>query len=159
MAEDKLLIVVCTANMCRSPMAEGILRARLGEQSGWRVLSAGVMAVPGSPATQEARQAAAEIGINLDGHRSRPLTEDLVQQADLLVTMTKMHAAMVMARFPEADGKTRLLSTFGCDDSFRDIPDPVGQPLTVYRHCRDDIESAVADLVLTLRGKGEPEEP
>ena len=147
----KTILCVCTGNICRSPMAEELLRHRLGLHAPWVVKSAGVAAPSGMPASDEAVQALAEWKLDLTGHRSKPLSPRLVDEAALIVVMTATHAQAVVSRFPEARGKVRLLTSFGASRQPEGIPDPIGLSLDVYRHTRDRIDSAVADVVLYMR--------
>ncbi len=145
------ILCVCTGNICRSPMAEALLRHRLGAGSRWQVKSAGVAAPTGQPASAEAVQAMAEWKIDLKGHRSQGLSRRLVDEARLIVVMTAAHGQAVVTQFPEARGKVRLLTSFGTARQPEGIPDPIGMSLEVYRRTRDRIDSAVADLVLYMR--------
>ena len=147
----KQILMVCTGNICRSPMAEALLRHRLGGDSPWRVKSAGVAAPPDQPASEEAVQALAEWKLDLRAHRSHGLTRRLVDESGLIVVMTAAHGQAVVAQFPEARGKVRLLTSFGSARVPEGIPDPIGLSLDVYRRTRDRMDSAVADLVLYLR--------
>jgi len=153
MIQPGKVVLVCTGNVCRSPMAEYILRSRLGDGSGWQVVSAGVLAGQGAPASPESVRALEEIGLDLRPHQSQPLTEELVDAATLLVVMTRHHAEDVLRQFPAADGRVVLLTSFGSDPQVRDIPDPIGQSLEVYRWTRDQIESATSDLVLHIKDR------
>ncbi|MEX0935819.1 MAG: low molecular weight protein arginine phosphatase [Gemmatimonadota bacterium] len=93
------LLFVCTGNTCRSPMAHG-LAEREAEERGWiqlAVKSAGVATWPGAPASEGARRATARHGIDLGDHRSRPLTPELVEWADLILTMSPSHLVRVEA--------------------------------------------------------------
>ena len=108
----RLVLCVCTGNVCRSPMAEYILRRDLGSGSGWFVQSAGVYAGEGSHASPEAVTALREKQIDLSPHRSRPLSQDLVQRASLILVMTRHHYVDVLRMFPEADGRVFLMTAF-----------------------------------------------
>jgi protein-tyrosine-phosphatase len=145
------LLFVCTGNACRSPMAEYLLRDRLGPDSAWTVESAGTAAADGLPATPEAVRVLAEAQIDLSPHRSRRLTADLVEQADIVVVMTRMHQAEVLMRFPGARDKTFLFASFGTEPEIRDIPDPIGQSTFVYRMTRNVLDSGMADLILHMK--------
>ncbi|MBN1269985.1 MAG: ribose 5-phosphate isomerase B, partial [Kiritimatiellae bacterium] len=153
-AKRTSILVVCTGNVCRSPMAEYILRRRLRGLRGWQVGSAGLGAVAGSPASAEAVRAMSEWGVSLDAHRSRPVTQELVDASDIIVVMTKAHRTELVRRFSSAAGKVALLTSFGTGAE-RDIPDPIGLPVEAYRSARDAIESAVSDFVLHLVEKGD----
>lgn len=142
-----LVIFVCTGNVCRSPMAAYLLRARLGRRSPWRVASAGVNAVRGLPPSVEAVQALEEQGIDLAGHRSRPLDAASVDAAALLVVMTGAHRRQIESLYPAAREKTFLLKDFDDSASDVDVHDPIGMSLATYRHVRDEIEAALPGLV------------
>lgn len=142
-------MLVCTGNVCRSPMAAAIFSARKPTDSDWEILSAGLAAAEGVPATAQAVEALKEWNIDLSGHRSRPVTAELVRQADLILVMTRDQQEELVQRFPEAAPRVRLLGSFGVKP-VGDIPDPIGQPLSGYRQTRDLINSAVSDVMLEL---------
>jgi len=147
----KKLIFVCTGNTCRSPMAEGLLKHLLGPNCGWEISSAGVCAATGWPPSVCAVEALREKGIDISNQRSQTLTPDLIEEADLLVTMTSGHRDTVLAVAPESDGKVFLLKSFGIAQSPTDIYDPVGEALEVYRRVRDEIDAALPDLILYMK--------
>src|SRR5207248_3873054 len=97
---------------------------------GFWVLSAGVAAYGGAPATAESAEAAAELGAALEAHRSRPVSPQLLAAADDVIAMTRAHAEALAARFPGVGPPPRLL---GGDEG--DLDDPIGAGLDVYRDC------------------------
>jgi protein-tyrosine phosphatase len=150
-----VILFVCTGNTCRSPMAASLCRKLLAErlhcspaqlpEHGYVVLSAGMAAMPGDSASPEAVDVVRDLGADLSDHASRPLTDDLVLQADHLLTMTRGHQAAVSARYSRYGPQPRLLDPEG-----RDISDPVGAEREVYRECAQeilrDLERFVAEL-------------
>ena len=149
----KKVLVVCTGNTCRSPMAEGWLNQKLAGK-GWVAESAGVGAWDGSPATPEAVEAMREIGVDLSGHRSRALSKKQVEEAAVILAMTEGHRREIERRFPEAAEKTFLVHGFGLGEA-KDVADPVGYPVDVYRHTRGELIQALGEFLLHLAESGE----
>lgn len=145
----KLILFVCTGNICRSPMAEALLRARLtaAGRSDWRVGSAGLAALPGLPASREAVEAVRERGGDLSAHRSRWLNRALVDEAALIVVMTTEHRDHMRVTFPEAGEKVCLIRSFDPAAREADLDDPIGGPVSVYRVARGAIEAALPGLL------------
>jgi len=144
------LLFVCAGNACRSPLAEVICKRLLArrldcaydqvDDLGYRVMSAGTSAAPGGAAAENARTVASEIGCDLTDHTTRPLTLQLVAEADLIYTMAADHLPDVIEMGGE--GKTTRMGD-------ADIPDPIGGDLEDYRECADEIE----DDLMALLGK------
>jgi tRNA threonylcarbamoyl adenosine modification protein (Sua5/YciO/YrdC/YwlC family) len=146
-----VILFVCTGNICRSPMAEYLLRQWLGNDTDWVVESAGLAAVDGLPITVEAAQVLAEKGIRAMQHTSRALTRERVDAARIIVVMTNAHRDLVQDRYPGTEDKIALMRSFGYSDREEDIADPIGEPLEVYRKVRDDMDALMPDLILDLQ--------
>jgi protein-tyrosine phosphatase len=147
-----LVLFVCTGNTCRSPMAAVLARHWLGKKSEWEVASAGVSAIPGQRASEGAIDVMAEKNMDLADHRSQPLVQARIDAADLVVVMTEAHKRAVIHRFPGAAGRVVMLNDFNARHQGEDVPDPFGMKADVYRTIRDEIEAAMPELVMRLRG-------
>src|SRR5215831_9510919 len=145
----KTVLFVCTGNVCRSPMAEGIFRHAVHGRGDYRVFSAGLGAMEGQPPSHYGVQAVRELGIDISGQRSRMLTPELVQQADYIFGMTHSHIDTVMMLYPFAAEKTFLLREFDetLDQFEKDISDPIGGSYEIYLTCRDQIEQGLPSLL------------
>jgi protein-tyrosine phosphatase len=133
--DGKKLLFVCTANVCRSPMAEAIFQV-LAAESGlaYEAHSAGVAALVSEPIAPRAREALEEIGVFADDHRARQVDEAMLEDADLVLTMTAQHAATLRRLSESTSSKVdTLLGYTGRDTEGVDIPDPYGQSLTAHR--------------------------
>ncbi len=145
----KTILFLCTGNVCRSPMAEGLFRHAVKGRGDFRVLSAGLGALDGQPPTHHSVQAMKEIGIDIASQRSRALTAELVRSADYIFGMTHSHVDTVALLYPQMAEKTFLLREF--DETLepyeKDISDPIGSPYQVYAECRDQIEQGIVTLL------------
>src|SRR6266705_6569218 len=154
----KTILFVCTGNVCRSPMAEGIFRQVVRERGDYRVISTGLGAMEGQPPSIYAVQAVRELGIDISGQRSRLLTPEMVQQADYIFGMTHSHIDTVMLLYPQAAEKTFLLREF--DDTLdffeKDISDLIGGSYEVYLDCRDQIEQGIASMLKFIEQTSPP---
>lgn len=133
------IVFVCSGNTCRSPMAEGYLKDL--KIKGFSVTSAG-LSIGGETVSENSRLVMSEAGIDISSHVSRPLTPQMVLEADKILVMTKSHYYVVCG----------FLNGLGIDKnkvsmlSSEDIPDPFMQDISVYRKCRDRIFEAIDTL-------------
>lgn len=154
-AAARTIVFVCTGNTCRSPMAEGLLRDALARRlaiapeqlphAGWQVLSAGTAAAPGAAVSPHSVAAMADRGIDISGHRARPLVPSLLESADVVYGLTPGHVATICGWMPEYGDKVRPLDPAG-------VPDPFGGSPAHYRRCADHIEGKIQGLLAEMKG-------
>lgn len=147
-----IALIVCTGNTCRSPMGEGLLRKRLAdkvgcsietlEQKGVSILSAGIAAMPGSPAAAQAVEVMGGLGVDISSHSSQPITGQLAQFADVILTMTNGHRQALISHWPMLESRTKTVRRDGAD-----VSDPIGAPVDVYQACAKQIDENLAQWV------------
>ena len=139
-----LILVVCTANVCRSPMAAGLLRAKLAAEppdAGLLVSSAGIWALDGQPASTHAVAVMAERDIDISDHIAHTITAEDVTEADLILTMSSEHTDMIRQTWPQYIWKVyRLAEMTG---KKKDVRDPYGESIEAYRVCASTLSDYV----------------
>ena len=136
------ILFVCTGNICRSPMAEALFRAR-AERAGdmVNVESAGTWGMNGEPASAFARDVLAQRGISLDSHIARTVTREILERAAVVIVMTRSHRDALAAEFPFVRPKIHLMSQLNGIEY--DIADPYGKPRAAYELCADDLAQLI----------------
>ncbi|HTU27183.1 MAG TPA: L-threonylcarbamoyladenylate synthase [Pirellulales bacterium] len=150
-----MILLVCTGNTCRSPMAEVLCRQMLADRKGCKpaeladhgvvIMSAGISAMMGGRPTPEAVEVMQRQGICLSEHESQPLTAQLVRHADMIWTMTRSHRQAIVSQWPDAAARTHVLSR---DEG--DIADPIGGPVEYYERCAAQIKAELAARLAEL---------
>ncbi len=153
MTSIKKILVVCTGNACRSPMAEGFLKKYLKMEEGFVVLSAGMSATDGFMPTNEAVEVMSENDIDISFYRTKPFSKAFAQSADIILVMSGVHKDFILNMMPEAKDKVFLYNEFaGIKGGSEDIEDPIGQPLSTYKVVRDRIKQATEAIAKRIRG-------
>jgi protein-tyrosine phosphatase len=172
------ILVVCTGNVCRSPMAEGFLRAALVERLGDAapaVSSAGTAGWDGSGAMEESIRSAEERGVDIRAHQARKLHGAMLEDAELIVCMAAEHREAIVGAMPDLETKTftikelvRLLERApaagpltargaaaaaarnGSSPKSEDVRDPLGDPIDGYREVADELYDLSGRLAIAL---------
>jgi protein-tyrosine-phosphatase len=144
----KRILLVCTGNICRSPLAAALMKRAFAERGveGIEVSSAGTGAWDGAPASEGAYLVGLEQELDLSGHRARLLTRDLVEQSSIILTMARHHRARVDELGGE--GRVFVLGEYaGRSGEAAEVSDPFGGDLDVYRDTCAELATLVAGAV------------
>lgn len=141
------VLVVCIGNICRSPMAEGMIRHMVPSV---QTSSAGLSALVGYGADPIAVQLMNEVGVDISAHRARMLTDEIVREADLILVMDEQQKQQLAAQYPYVRGKVFKLA----EADRLDIPDPYRQDPEVFRAVFSMIENGVKEWVKRINSIG-----
>lgn len=147
------ILIICTANICRSPVAAALLRDRLRQRglSDWTVSSAGTWAMVSRGASRYSIEVMQQNGVDITDHRSRMVDERYVRDADLVLTMETGHAEALRAEFHAYAHKVFMLTEM-IDHSY-DVPDPYGGPFEEYQRMYSNLSEVIdkgLDRIITL---------
>lgn len=146
-----IIAIVCTGNTCRSPMAEVLLRDKLaktlGRQDAAMVVSAGLAAADGMGASEGSLEIMGKRGLDLTSHCSTPLSDEMMQTADVILTMTRGHRRAILAAWPSLSDRVHTLRHDGGD-----VTDPVSQSIEIYQSCADQIDTELDGWIEKWRG-------
>jgi protein-tyrosine phosphatase len=146
------VLMVCTGNICRSPMAAGLLRHYLPADLKGRiqVSSAGTHALHGHQAHEHAVAEMGRLGIDISDHRARQITRDIARSADLILVMEAVHASLVKRLLSWSKKKPCLISEFDQQAGVGEIADPYGQPPQAYAQCIQTLRPCIKGVILWL---------
>jgi protein-tyrosine phosphatase len=151
------ILIVCTANICRSPMAEAMLKQLLAERPDadrWHIESAGTWATYGHPAAELSQQVMKEMGLDISNHQSKPVTEELLYRFDLILTMEENQKEALTIKFKLYADRIFLISEMV--GILQSIPDPIGGTLADYQDTARLIQKILVsglDKIIQLANK------
>jgi protein-tyrosine-phosphatase len=157
--EIKKVLFVCMGNICRSPMAEGLMVEWVikGVGPDISVSSAGIFATPGNPPEPLAVQVAREAGVDISGHRARVVNNENLSWADIVLVMESGQRGFISMAFPQQSAKVGLLGNFNrSQGGGGEIADPYGSSVEVYRACFEEIGEAIDGLIHLLSSCSAP---
>lgn len=153
------VLIVCSGNTCRSPMAAAILRDlwyQLAPGEQLTVTSAGTSAFPGMEATDHAVAAMKKRGLDLSAHRSVTVTDQSLAGVDLVLTMTSRHKEYILLLWPQLKDKVLTLGEYAASGG--DVPDPYGGTLSQYETTAAELERVLRKVVARLRSERSPDQ-
>jgi protein-tyrosine-phosphatase len=148
------ILFICTANICRSPMAEAIMRKLVNERPDakkWRVESAGTWGLDGYGPANRAQVVIGEMGLNISGHRARTVTRTMLHSFDLILTMESGHKEALNAEFPKISNRVWMLTEM--IGNSKDIPDPIAGTLDDFRATARNLEQILTQGLETILEK------
>lgn len=141
------ILVVCTANICRSPVVEGLIRDRLSKAGfeEWTVSSVGTWALQERPPSRYSQELMLEWeGIDISGYRAKIVDQAEIDRSDLIICMEKGHVEALKIEFGSATDRIYLLSEMGTGQKFN-IADPYGTPKPNYEHMVREVRKLIDD--------------
>ncbi len=153
--KTRRIIVACSGNICRSPMAAAMLKPMLAQaQLPAVVISAGTLNLLGQSAAAHAQDAMTEIGVDLTEHRSQGLSPQFMRLADAIIVMSPEHVAFIQQHARDVMPRVVKLWEYYPEDApeapLSEIVDPVGRDRQAFRACRDVLQQCLSGWVSTL---------
>lgn len=138
------VLMVCLGNICRSPVAEGLLKTHCEQnQLPTTVNSAGITAMVNHPASENSITVSQKHGVDIQAHRAQQLTQELMIEHDLILVMEEDQKRFLERKYPFAQGKVQCIGRW----QKRDITDPYRKPIEAFEHMYDNINNCLNDWI------------
>lgn len=144
------IMFICTGNICRSAIAEGMLKKMTSNMDNIQVYSCGIYAETGDGATYNAIQAAKEYGADISSHRATNIRESKIEEMNLILCATVSHKQSVLYLYPNLEGKVYTMKEYAKLDKAgqnMDIKDPWGYNEEIYRKCAEEINECLELII------------
>lgn len=148
------VMFICTGNICRSAMAEGYMKKIVQEKGlNINVCSSGIYGEEGMGASYLAKEAMEEYGVNLDNHIARITSKTDIENMDLILCATMGHKRILLQMYPDLSNKIYTMKeyAYGEKELDKDISDPWGFDITVYRRCAAELTNAIDKIVEKIK--------
>lgn len=147
------IMYICTGNICRSAMAEGMLKKELQDKNieNVKVYSCGIYAITGDYATYNAIEAANKYNVDISNHRATNIKDSNIKEMDLILCATESHKQSVVFLYPELKDRVYTMKEYAKldnDGKDMDIKDPWGYDIEVYKNCIKEIEDTIQKMLL-----------
>lgn len=147
----KSVMFICSGNICRSPMAQWYMQKRvkdIGKEELYLISSCGTEAINGQEATENAKKAILEYEVNMDKHRATNISFTNIKDYELIICMTEVHKKIVKKMYPKnSDNIYTLKEYIDPEALYKDIDDPWGLSLEVYKECANEIAKSIDKLI------------